>query len=76
VWQVSRDPTFGIALVSAALLLVASVISLWVSHRRLWLRVDRDGRAQMVGAGDWAGDFDIIAADIARTYHPPGESDG
>jgi cytochrome c biogenesis protein len=76
VWQVSRDPTFRIAVTSAVLLLVGVVISLWVQYRRLWLRVDDEGRAHMVGAGDWGEEFDTIATEIARTCCPQGESDG
>jgi cytochrome c biogenesis protein len=75
-WQVSRDPTFGIALTSAVLLLVAVVISLWVPYRRLWFRVDDKGRACMVGAGDWAGEFDAMANEIGRTCCPQGEDHG
>jgi cytochrome c biogenesis protein ResB len=76
VWQVSHDPTFGIAVTSAGLLVVAIVISLWVPYRRLWCRVDEQGRAQMVGAGDWAAEFQTISTEIARTCRPRGESDG
>jgi cytochrome c biogenesis protein ResB len=68
VWQVSRDPTFALAVMSAALLLVGTVVSLWIPHRRLWLRVDGQA-AQMVGAGDFgrdfAGAFEALAAEIA-----------
>ncbi len=76
VWQVSREPTFGIAVTSAVLLLVAVVISLWVPYRRLWYRVDDEGRARMVGAGDWAREFDAIAIEIGRTRRSQGGSDG
>jgi cytochrome c biogenesis protein ResB len=76
IWQVSRDPTFGFAVASAVLLLMASVISLWIPHRRLWLRVDDEGRAQMVGAGDWADDFDRIVAEIAHASHTQEQGDG
>lgn len=75
LWQVSRDPTFGVAVTSAVLLLLAVVISLWVPHRRLWFRVDDKGRTQMVGAGDWAGEFDAIVIEIGQSC-PQGESDG
>ena len=76
VWQVSRDPTFGIVLTGAVLLLVAVVISLWVPHRRLWFRVDAEGSAWMVGAGDWSADFDGIAAEIISACSPEEGSDG
>jgi cytochrome c biogenesis protein ResB len=76
VWQVSRDPTFGVAVASAALLLAAIVISLWVPYRRLWFRVDDTGQAWLAGAGHRAGEFDAMAAEIGRTCCPQGESDG
>ena len=63
VWQVSHDPTFGVALVAACLFLAAALVSLWVPHRRLWLRVE-GGRVQMVGSGDWGSAFDALAAEI------------
>ena len=69
LWQVSRDPTFAFALAAAGLFLVAAVVSLWVPHRRLWLRVD-GGRAQMVGSGDWGGAFDTLAAEISPACNP------
>lgn len=76
VWQVSRDPTFALAVVSAILLLAAMVTSLWVPHRRLWVRLGHEGKAWMAGAGDWGGEFDTIAGEMARACLPQGESDG
>jgi cytochrome c biogenesis protein len=67
VWQISHDPTFGLAVGSAALLLVGMLVSLWVPHRRLWLRLDAQG-AQMVGTGDFAGAFDDLADELARSF--------
>jgi len=64
VWQVSHDPTFGLAVGAAALLLAAAVVSLWVHHRRLWLRVDGQ-KAQMVGAGDFGDAFEPLADELA-----------
>jgi cytochrome c biogenesis protein len=68
-WQVGRDPTFGIAVASACLFLVASIVSLWLPHRRLWLRLD-GGCAQMVGSGDWGGEFDTLSAEISHACTP------
>jgi len=76
VWQIGRDPTFGIAVASAILLLVAIVISLRVPYRRLWFRVDDGGRAWVVGAGDWAGEFDAMANEIGSAGRPQGENNG
>jgi cytochrome c biogenesis protein ResB len=84
-WQVGRDPTVVVALAGGGLFLVAAVISLWVPHRRLWLRL-HDGRAQMVGSGDWGGAFDRLSAEISHVsgirvggpeaIDPEVESDG
>ena len=63
VWQVGHDPTFGFAMGAGGLLLVGIVVSLWVPHRRLWLRID-GRKATMVGAGD-LGSFDVLAAAVA-----------
>jgi cytochrome c biogenesis protein len=46
IWQLSHDPTFGPALGLGGLLLIAALISLWVPHQRIWLRV-HDQRVQM-----------------------------
>ena len=76
VWQISHDPTFGPAVGSAALLLVGMLVSLWVPHRRLWLRLDAQG-AQMVGAGDFGGTFDDLADELARSFrHSEPERSG
>jgi cytochrome c biogenesis protein ResB len=71
-----RDPAFFIAVSSAVLLLVGSVISLWVPHRRLWLRVDSRGNAQLAGAGDWGRAFDAIAIEMSSGCRAQGEVDG
>lgn len=74
-WQESGDPTFPIAVGAAIALLAAIVISLWVPHRRLWLWIDGE-KAQMVGTGDWADEFDTIADEITYACRPLGEADG
>jgi cytochrome c biogenesis protein ResB len=51
LWQVSHDPTYGLAVGAMALFLAATVVSLWVPYRRLWLRVDGQ-KGRMVGRGD------------------------
>jgi len=65
VWQVSHDPTFGPAVGAAILLLAGALVSLWVPHRRLWLRLDAQG-AQMVGAGDFGRTFDALGEALAQ----------
>jgi hypothetical protein len=74
-WQVSRAPTFGVAVASACLFLVAATVSLWFPYRRLWLRLD-GGRAQMVGSGDWAGDLNTLSSEIGQPCEPEAETDG
>jgi cytochrome c biogenesis protein len=88
VWQVSHDPTFGLAVGAAVVLLAAMLVSLWVPRQRLWLRVDGK-QAQMVGAGDFSdpagdpggdpgGDFKALVGEMARVYrpdHPPVEGE-
>jgi len=46
-------------------LLAGALVSLWVPHRRLWLRLDAQG-AQMVGAGDFGRAFDTLADALAQ----------
>jgi cytochrome c biogenesis protein len=65
LWQVGRDPTFAVALTGAGLFLVTVLISLWIPHRRLWLRL-QDGQAQMVGSGDWGSAFDTLSAELSH----------
>jgi len=78
VWQVSHDPTFGPSVGAAALLLAAAVVSLWVHHRQLWLRLDTQ-KTQMVGAGDFGDAFDTLADELAQACgqeEREGETDG
>jgi cytochrome c biogenesis protein len=72
VWQVSRDPTFALAVAAASLMLAGTVVSLWVPQRRLWLRVD-EGTVQMVGAGDLDGEFEALIHEMATS--PDGALD-
>jgi cytochrome c biogenesis protein len=80
VWQVGHDPTFGLAVGAAVILLAGMLVSLWVPRRRLWLRVDGK-QAQMVGAddfydpvgklaGDPGADFGALVGKMARVYRP------
>jgi cytochrome c biogenesis protein len=71
-----RNPAFFTAVGGALLLLVGSVISLWVPHRRLWLQVDSRGNAQLAGAGDWGQAFDAIAVEMSGDCREQGETDG
>ncbi len=65
VWQASHDPTYGPAVVAAALLLVGIMVSFLASYRRVWIRVD-EHVALMVGAGAHRGELDDLADEIAR----------
>jgi len=73
VWQVSHDPTFGVAVAAACLLLAGIVISLWMIHERLWLRLDGQ-KAQMVGSGDPNGRFEAVAQELAASTSPSVEN--
>jgi cytochrome c biogenesis protein len=75
VWQVSHDPTFGLAVGAAGLLLAGTLTSLWVPRRRLWLRIDAR-KAQMVGSGTFDGAFQTLAGEIAQACRPEGAVDG
>jgi cytochrome c biogenesis protein len=76
IWQVSHDPTFGLAVGAAILMLAAMLLSLWVPYRRLWLRVDAQ-QAHMVGRGDWGDAFDALVVELAPPYSPQeGEEAG
>jgi cytochrome c biogenesis protein ResB len=75
VWQVSHDPTFGLAVGAAGLLLAGTLTSLWLPRRQLWLRID-DRIAQMVGTGTFDGAFQTLAGEIAQACRPEGAVDG
>lgn len=64
VWEVDRDPTFVVAIAAAGGLLTGIVVSLWVPHRRIWLRVDGQ-KVQMVAMGDLT-DLEAMASEMAR----------
>jgi cytochrome c biogenesis protein ResB len=73
VWQVSHDPTFGLAQGAGGLLLLGAVVSLWMPYRRLWLRIDA-ARVQMVGAGEFGDAFGALVE--AWSAVPPAQSEG
>jgi cytochrome c biogenesis protein len=75
IWQVSHDPTFGVAVGAAGLLLAGTLTSLWIPRRRLWLRID-DRKAQMVGIGTFDSAFQTLAGEIAQACRPEGAFDG
>ena len=74
-WQISHDPTFGLAIAAAGLLLAGMVVSLWVPHRRLWLQIDGQ-RMRLVGVGQLCGEFEALAETVARHCQPEGQADG
>ncbi len=81
-WQISRDPTFGLAVGAAVFVLAGMLVSLWVPHRRIWLRVDSQ-QMRMVGAGELGGEFEALTSEITSAIasehaasQPEGEADG
>jgi cytochrome c biogenesis protein len=78
LWQISHDPTFGPAIGLAGLLLLATLVSLSVSHRRIWLRVG-EHKAQGVATPTTFGSDALLAAiaegasGIRRALPAPGE---
>jgi len=65
-WQTSNDPTFWPAIGALSVFLVATLASLWVPHRRLWLHIDEQG-ARMVGRGDFGSTFDRLVEKLSGT---------
>ncbi len=61
-WQISHDPTFGLVITAAALLLTGMLVSLWLPRRRLWLRLS-DGTMVLVGPAS-ATDWNPLAKEI------------
>jgi cytochrome c biogenesis protein len=78
IWQLSHDPTFGPALGLGGLLLLAALISLWVPHQRIWLRLD-DQRVQIVATAA-SHDYDALVSHLddqtAKAHGPPEVSKG
>jgi hypothetical protein len=76
-WQVSHDPTFLPAIAAALFLLLGIATSLWVPHKRLWLRISGHS-ARMVGTGDFplgsARSFGPLASEMAGLCAPAAEA--
>lgn len=64
-WQISHDPTFGLVIAAAALLFAGMLVSLWLPHRRLWLRVD--GQAMVLVGPASAIDWKALTKEIDAT---------
>jgi hypothetical protein len=61
-----HDPTFWPAIVAMSVFLAATLVTLWLPHRRLWLCVDAQG-ARMAGLGDFGDTFDGLAEMLSET---------
>jgi cytochrome c biogenesis protein ResB len=71
-----RDPTFWPAIVAMSVFLAATLVTLWLPHRRLWLCVDAQG-ARMAGVGDFGNAFDKLAEMLSEACREDREgSDG
>jgi cytochrome c biogenesis protein len=83
IWQISHDPTFGLAVGAASLMLAGLLVSLWVPYRRLWLRIESTS-ARMVGTGEFDDGFEALANEVAMaitaeafaTCQPESQADG
>jgi cytochrome c biogenesis protein ResB len=80
-WQVPsgqgyalHDPTFWPAIVAMSVFLAATLVSLWLPHRRLWLCVDAQG-ARMVCVGDFGNAFARLAEALSETCREDREGD-
>lgn len=62
LWQVSHDPTFGWAIAAGAVFLTGVVLSLWIPHRRLWVRIEE---RQVRLASIDPGTLDHVRAEIS-----------
>jgi cytochrome c biogenesis protein len=71
-WQISRDPTFGLVVAAAALLLSGMLVSLWLPRRRLWLRVD--GQAMCLVGPAGATDWEALTREIDATLAPEADT--
>jgi cytochrome c biogenesis protein len=67
-WQISHDPTFGLVIAAAALLLAGMLISLWLPRRRLWLQVN--GGAMVLVGRATATDWKALTQEIDATPTP------
>jgi ResB-like family len=74
VWQVSHDPTFGLATGLAGLLLAGTVISLWVPQQRF--RPQAEGQKAGMAATAVSGDSGFPTGERAEACDPGDEADG
>jgi hypothetical protein len=75
-WQISRDPTFWPAIVALSVFLIATLVSLSMPRRRLWLRIDPQS-ARMVGVGDFGTSFERLVEVLSKACRAAGaDSDG
>jgi cytochrome c biogenesis protein ResB len=74
VWQVSHDPTFGLAIGLGGLFLAGTVISLWVPQPRRWLQAG--GHKAGIAATAASDDSDLPAGARAEACGRGGKADG
>jgi len=74
-WQISHHPTFFPAVGATALFLLATVISLWAPHRRLWLRADEE-KVQLVAQGFSDRAFRALTEQMALAFRHRERSEG
>ena len=59
-WQISHDPTFGLAVAAASLMLAGLLVPLWLSQRGLWHRLEGTP-AHTVSSGESDGGLEPLA---------------
>lgn len=86
-WQISHDPTFGLAVAAASLMLAGMLVPLWVSQRRVWHRLEgipahtvssgeSDGGSEPRADGNRSADGNRWVDEPPSATHAKGEADG
>ncbi|HET9681289.1 MAG TPA: cytochrome c biogenesis protein ResB [Candidatus Limnocylindrales bacterium] len=73
-----RDPGAPLVWLAFAALITGLAITFYLPRRRIWARLGRDGRLQLVGRADRQADFDrelsAVVDDLVAVRTPPSET--